>query len=155
MDKRYRVWTWADSEGKVRFIGMGRIVRGVEPYEQVWNDRYRDGDAAVHVWLRRTFIEMPIPKLLIPTLLNRATAEILYTLARRKVMDSGTKLLTTRPLSTFRTGGGRKMALVEEETNLYFSGIREAARFYGVNAATIQRRVKSRKGWRYFDGPNT
>jgi hypothetical protein len=150
-DRRYKLWTWADAQG-VRFLGIGKVLRGIAPWDATWRNRYRDGSAPIHVWLRDNFTEMPTPTVLgSAEPMSRREAEDLFSVTRSMLLAEDCKLLSTRELTTYKHNDFVPRPVIENETGLYFGSIRKAAEFYGVAAGTIQRRVKRQKGWRYAD----
>jgi hypothetical protein len=141
---------WTDAEGRTRFIGIGKRLRNEEPFERQWRDRYRDGSAPIHVWLRTNYVEPPLPILVGGTEpLNRREAEDLFTVTRQQLLDAGEDLLSTRPLSTYRHGDGVEKPVVDD-WGLQWPSLRAAARGYGINPSSAQRRVRSGL-WRYSD----
>lgn len=148
-DRRYRVFMFADSDGRTRFIDIGKLLRGVEPWEALWRDRYREGDAPVHVWLRTNFTEMPQPILVVSELLSRTAAEELFSIKRKELVDAGEPLLSTRLLTTYRHGGGKDKPVVDD-WGLQWPSLRAAARAYNINPSSAQRRVRSGL-WRYIN----
>lgn len=149
MDKRWRVFMFRDSDGRTRFIRCDRSLRGVAPWILLWQQRFT-GNSPVHRWLKEQGTEMPVPILIGGSEpLNRTAAEAIFTIAHKKLMEAGEPLLSTREFSTYRHGGGISRE-VEDDQGFTWPSLRAAARAWGLDASTAQRRVK-RGFWRYLD----
>ncbi len=146
--RRHYVFTFMDDTGAVRYIGVGRETRGAKPWEELWDSRFRCDSPVAH-WLRG-YIEPPVRgNVGSGEAMSEVAAGELFTINRRRLLESGANLLSTRPLGSYVTGGGLCNPVVCGDEGLWFASIREAARHYGVNASTIQRRVnRGTDGWR-------
>lgn len=149
MSKCWFVYTLLDpTDGRVRFIGMGRSTQGEHPAATLWRERFRaDEDSPVTRWLK-TFREPP-PRGVVgtPDGMSRDAAMELFTANRQKLKADGVALLSTRPAGTWKTGYGEPRPCIDENGDFHVS-VRAAARDRGVDPGTIVRRIQSGV-WRY------
>lgn len=135
-ENNFRVFTFTDDAGAVFYAGIGKS----DTADKLWKHRNRERSP-----LNDVLSNFAAP----PTLtvlgrnLTESGAEDLLAVVRSRLLAEGAELLSTRPIDSFRTGGGVSMAVVVD--GFWFKSIREAARVLEVNASTIQRRIRAGK----------
>jgi hypothetical protein len=149
-DRRWYPWVWRDDDGAARYVGVGRMLRGVHPADRIWLDRFKEDDSPLLRWLRERHGVPPRREDVGGAdAKTRVEAESLFSIVRQSLQDAGADLLTTREIRTYRHGNG-VARVVEDDFGIRWPSLREAARAYNINPSSAQRRVRSGL-WRYIN----
>lgn len=142
------VWAWADADGAIKFLGIGRSIRGEHPAAVMYRDRLKLDESPIVRWLRECHHGEPKRLAVGASGTTRAKAEAIYAENLRLFRSLDTQLLSTRPLASYVAGSKARPVIFNRE--LWFPSLRAAAEHMGCSSGTMTRRLqRNTEGWEY------